>query len=185
MQRLFGTKKSLEVRDEAPHARRIGRRSFPAENGLDGIVEFVGRGGAAGAPKVFVHVINTAVIEQAATGVEDGRFRRDLDFRLSDEHVLWIAQRREFIAILEFMLANFSRRSSPARIDKPEGYLRCVLRADSLNQRRVTVGDRAVRAHEDEHNGVSRSGQKWICRGAVKMQRRLLGGARSGQRQEK
>src|SRR2546422_8478153 len=123
MQRLFGTKKSLEVRDEAPHARRIGRRSFPAENGLDGIVEFVGRGGAARAPKVFVHVIDTAVIEQAATGVEDGRFRRDLDFRLSDEHVLWIAQRRGFLGILGFMVAKFFPPSRSCSVDKPEGYL--------------------------------------------------------------
>src|SRR2546425_11163000 len=103
MQRLFGTKKSLEVRDEAPHARRIGRRSFPAENGLDGIVEVVGRGGGAGAPKVFVHVIDTAVIEQAGTGVEDRRFRRGLDFRLSDGHVLWVAPGRVFIALLVVM----------------------------------------------------------------------------------
>src|SRR5260370_318044 len=64
---------------------------------------------------------------------------------------------------------------------KVDFWLGSILRADSLNQRRIAVGDRAVSAHEDEHNRFSRSCQKGICWCAVETQRRFLGGGRRGQ----
>src|SRR6266566_2650065 len=170
MQRRIGRKGSFEVRDETSHARHIAWRCFPAESGLDGIVKLVCRGGGTGASEIHVQVIDAAVIEQPVIGVEDGRFRRNPDLSLSDERVLRIAQRREFVAVVAFMLANFFSGSHPAGIDEPEGYSSSILRADSLNQRRIAVGDRAISAHEDEHNRFSRGCQKGICWGAVEMQ---------------
>ncbi len=82
------------------------------------------------------------------------------------------------------MLANFFDGSCPAGIDEPQGYLGAIFRADSLDQRRVPVGDRTVRAHEDENNRLSRRCQEGVRRGAVKTQRRLLGGRQGGQCQK-
>jgi len=64
---------------------------FPAESGPDGIVEFVSgwrRGGRVRNPGT---VIDTAVINQVAIGVENGCFRGDLDLSLTDERMLRIA----------------------------------------------------------------------------------------------
>src|SRR6266567_7927573 len=119
MQRRIGRKGSFEVRDETSHARHIAWRCFPAESGLDGIVKLVCRGGGTGASEVLVQVIDTAVIEQVMVGIENSRFRSDLDLSLSDECVLWIAQRGEFVAVVAFMLANFFSGIRPAGIDEP------------------------------------------------------------------
>src|SRR5713101_5153902 len=184
MQRSFALKRSFEIRDVASDAGRIGWRCFPVESGSDGIVEFVCGGRGAGTSEILVQVIDTAVIEQAVIGVENSSFRGNLDLSLSDECVLWIAQGGELVAVVLFMLANFFSGRRPAWIDEPQGNLRSVLGADSLNQRGIAVGDRAVSAHEDEHNRLSRSCQKGICRAAVEIQGRLLGGRRRGPRWE-
>src|ERR1700674_4901018 len=175
MQRLFRPKWSFEVRDVASYAGRIGWRCFPVEGGLDGIFEFVCGGGGARASEILAQGINTPLVEQVMIGVKNSRFRRDLYLSLRDQCVVWIEQRGEFIAVVTFMLANFICGSRPAGIDEPQGHFGSISRANSLNQRRIAVGDRAVTAYEDEHNRLSRSCQKGICRGAVEMQSCLLG----------
>ena len=114
-------------------------------------------------------------------GVEHGRFRRDLNLRLRGEGVLRVAKRREFVPILTFMLANFCGRSGLARVDQPEGNLGFIARANLLNQRRVPIGNGAVRAQKNEDHRFSRSCQKRIGRSPIEMERRLLSGQRKGQ----
>jgi hypothetical protein len=80
------------------------------------------------------------VIDKPVVRVEDRRFRRHLHLRLRGERVLWIAQRRELVPIFAFMLADFFSGSALARVDQPERDLGRVVRADLLNQRRITVG---------------------------------------------
>jgi hypothetical protein len=74
---------------------------------LDGVAEFMGSSGVAGVAKVLIQVINAAMIDQSVIRIEDSRFRRDLDLPLGGESVFGIAQRREFIAVLAFVFANF------------------------------------------------------------------------------
>ena len=70
-------------------------------------------------PEILVQVIDAAVIEQVMIGVENSRFRGDLNLSLSDEGVLWITQRGESVAVVAFMLANFFTGSRSAGVDEP------------------------------------------------------------------
>lgn len=154
------------------------------ESRLDCFVEFVRGSGRPGAAQVFIPVVDPAVVDQPVMCVEDRRFRRNLCLRLRDQRMLRIAQRGELVAILAFMLSNFFRRSGLAKINKPKARLARVLAADTLNQRRITVGDGAVRAHEYEHNRLSRGLLKRIGGTPIEMKRRLLRGLRKRKSQK-
>src|SRR5919108_4755535 len=140
----FQAEQSFSVRDEASDARRIVWRRFTGEGGMDGVVEFVRGSGVARVAEVFIPVIDAAVVDQPVMRVENCSFGCDLNLRLRDKCMLRVAQRGELVAIFAFVLANFFRRGRFPKIDKPKARLTGILRADSLNQQRITVGDGTI-----------------------------------------
>jgi hypothetical protein len=89
--------------------------------------------------KIFVQIVNSAVIHQPPVGVENRSFRSDLHLALLHQNVLRITQRGERVAELTIMLANRIGAFPRARINQEECGIVAMLRAELLNRGSVAV----------------------------------------------
>jgi len=104
----------------------------------------MGGGGWASAPKVFVPIVDSAVIDKFSCGVEHRAFGRDGGLRALDQRVMEVAKGGNGVVKFREMSTNARCRLAGVGIDEPEIGLAMKFFLELMNRGRVAIRNRTI-----------------------------------------
>jgi len=104
----------------------------------------MGGGGRASAPKVFVPIVDSSVIDEFSCGVEHRAFGRDGGLRALDQRVMEVAEGGNGVVKFREMSTNARCRLAGVGIDEPEIGLAMKFFGELMNRGRVAIRNRAI-----------------------------------------